>query len=150
MRYTDTMVVFREVPDEFTLAINISGCPVHCPGCHSPWLWEEHGEILDKDTLGRLIADNPGITCVSFMGGDADPAFIAELADTARILGLKTCWYSGRSLEEAGNVIPHLDYIKTGPYIRELGPLDSPGTNQRFYRLKDGKADDITYRFFGK
>lgn len=30
VKYTDIQVTFREIPDEITLCINISGCPNHC------------------------------------------------------------------------------------------------------------------------
>lgn len=136
MKYVDTQVVFREVPDELTLAINISGCPVKCPGCHSSYLAQDIGEILDEESLQNLIDTNPGITCVSFMGGDADPAWVAHLADKVKGMGLKTCWYSGRDLTLAKPVIPSLDFIKVGPYIDEFGPLDFSTTNQRFYRIE--------------
>lgn len=136
MKYIDTRIVFREVPDELTLAINISGCPVKCPGCHSPYLTRDIGEVLDEESLRSLVAANPGITCVAFMGGDADPAYVSILACIVRDMGLKACWYSGRDLDHAKNVIPSLDFIKVGPYIEELGPLDFETSNQRFYHIK--------------
>lgn len=153
MKYVDTKVVFREVPDEITLAINISGCPVKCPGCHSSYLAQDIGDILDKDALKALISRNPGITCVSFMGGDADPAYVHELASWVHenYKGLKTSWYSGRDLNHAQGVIDALDFIKVGPYIDEYGPLDSETTNQRFYGIEhtpDGpQLTDLTHRF---
>ena len=55
MKYVDTKVVFSEIPDEITLAINISGCPVKCFGCHSKYLWEDVGEPLNSDSLHHLI-----------------------------------------------------------------------------------------------
>lgn len=147
MKYVDTKVVFREVPDEVTLAINISNCPVHCPGCHSPYLAKDVGEILDKEALSSLIESHPGISCVSFMGGDAEPLTVREYALWIKdnYKGIKTCWYSGRDLENAGQVLDALDFVKVGPYIDEFGPLDSPGTNQRFYRIvcKEGGTPDL-------
>ena len=151
MKYVDTQVVFREVPDELTLAINISGCPVNCPGCHSSYLAQDIGEILDRDALDSLIDGNPGISCVAFMGGDADPLLVKELADHVHSRGLKTCWYSGRGLSCAEPVLTSLDFIKVGPYIEKYGPLDYSNTNQRFYkvdRTADGpKLTDWTGRF---
>ena len=151
MKYVDTQVVFREVPDELTLAINISGCPVKCPGCHSSYLARDIGEVLDVDSLDKLIDGNPGITCVSFMGGDADPAYVRELAVHTRSRGLKTCWYSGRDLENAKPVLDALDFVKVGPYIDEFGPLDYATTNQRFYKVNQGpdgpELTDWTHRF---
>lgn len=143
MKYTDTQIVFREVPDEMTLAINISGCPVKCPGCHSSYLTRDVGEILDTDSLKVLMEQNHGITCVSFMGGDADPSYIKTLADFVHAHGLKTCWYSGRGLDCAKDVLDSLDFIKVGPYIEEYGPLDYSTTNQRFYKVDRTKEGPI-------
>ena len=69
MRYLNYQVVFKEVPDEVTLSINITNCPYRCPGCHSPYLQEDVGEELTFETLSYLIEKNKGITCVCFMGG---------------------------------------------------------------------------------
>ena len=153
MKYVDTKVVFREVPDQITLAINISGCPVKCPGCHSSYLTQDIGDILDIDSLSALIKGNPGISCVSFMGGDADPSFIHKLASWVHETypEIRTCWYSGRDLAHAQEVLDALDFIKVGPYIDEFGPLDYETTNQRFYSIghtsEGPELTDLTYRF---
>lgn len=55
LKYVDTKVVFRELPDEITLAINLSGCPCHCEGCHSPYLAGDVGTELDYAALEKLI-----------------------------------------------------------------------------------------------
>ena len=58
-------------------------------------------------------------------------------------------WYSGRLRLPAGISKEEFDYIKIGPYIRHLGPLNSPTTNQRLYRKKnDNSFEDITSRFW--
>lgn len=154
MKFVDTKVVFREVPDEITLAINISNCPVGCPGCHSKYLAQDIGEILSEESLHQLISDNPGITCVSFMGGDSDPEGVHKLAKWVKnnYLGLKICWYSGRELENDRDFLYPLDFIKVGPFVEEFGGLDSPDTNQRFYRIihkPGGEAEllDWTWKF---
>ena len=153
MKFVETMVVFREVPDEVTLAINISNCPVKCPGCHSSYLAQDIGEVLDNESLAMLIKSNPGISCVSFMGGDAEPDKVGDLAREVKRIdpSLKTCWYSGRDLEHAGGNLDVLDFVKVGPYIEELGPLDNPATNQRFYMIEHSpqgpQLKDWTPRF---
>ena len=38
--------------------------------------------------------------------------------------------------------------IKLGPYIEELGPLNSKTTNQRFYKIEKNKLVDITNLFW--
>ena len=48
LKYTNTDIVFQEIPDEVTLAVNLSGCPCRCPGCHSPQLWGDIGEPLTR------------------------------------------------------------------------------------------------------
>lgn len=135
MKYTDSMITFREVPDEVSLCINISGCPNHCEGCHSPELWDDIGDELNKESLIKLIKKNEGITCVCFMGGDADPEYVRELALSIKSkFNLKTCWYSGKTLTEINDVdLGPYNYIKVGPYDEKLGGLDSPTTNQRFF-----------------
>lgn len=153
MKFADTKVVFREIPDEITLAINISGCPVKCPGCHSSYLVQDIGEVLDRDSLKKLIESNPGISCVSFMGGDADPAYVRELALWVKEnwKGMKTGWYSGRDLRHAEKQLDAFDFVKVGPFIDEFGPLDWETTNQRFYKIDhtpDGQVlTDWTFRF---
>ena len=76
MKYVDTKIVFQELPNEITLAINISGCPCACIGCHSSYLSQDIGESLTKEALQQLIRKNKGITAILFMGGDANPAYI--------------------------------------------------------------------------
>ena len=43
------------------------------------------------------------------------------------------------------------DYIKIGPFIKHLGPLKKPTTNQRLYRKdENGQFEDITSRLWKK
>ena len=80
LKYTTNQVTFSEVPDEITLCINISNCPHHCPGCHSPELWGNIGEPLTEAVIEDLLTSNRGITCVCFMGGDAEPLEVNKLS----------------------------------------------------------------------
>jgi len=169
LKYTDYDIVFSEIPDEVTLALNISGCPHRCSGCHSPQLQTDIGEPLTEQVLTSLIERyRPDITCICFMGGDCDPSEIARLSAWIHEMtsvppygniscrGLRhplpplhTGWYSGNALIAEGFDIKksRLDYIKLGPYIAELGPLNRETTNQRLYRIcADGELADITFR----
>lgn len=152
LKYTSAEVTFAEVPDEITLCINISNCPCHCKGCHSPYLAEDIGEPLTEEALSKLIERNTGITCVSFMGGDSDPHAIEDLAFFVKEkYRLKVAWYSGRD-----NIfidLTDIDFVKTGPYKEEFGPLNKDTTNQVFYKvvhMSTGKSKlyDITYKFW--
>ena len=158
LKYTNTDIVFQEIPDEVTLAVNLSGCPCHCPGCHSPQLWGDVGEPLTDEAIDCMLAHQPaGVSCVALMGGDANPAEVISIASRLkqRYPNLKTAWYSGRTLLAKEVDLNNLDYIKLGPYLSHLGPLKSPKTNQRLYLVQHRRntepgniLQDLTPRFW--
>ena len=149
LKYVDTKVVFAEVPDEITLAINISNCPCQCKGCHSSYLAQDIGTELTFNELRGLIKNNSGISCIAFMGGDSEPKRIDALASfVTNHYQLKVAWYSGRQELSKDIELSNFDFIKLGPYIEELGPLSSRTTNQRFYKVNDKELVDITSRFW--
>ena len=151
LRFVNYDIVFQEVPGEVTLAINLSNCPNRCKGCHSSYLMGNVGMILDQNSLDVLLNKyGEAITCVCFMGGDASPKEVEELADYAhrKTNGrLKTAWYSGKPTLPNNCLISHFDYIKLGPYIEHLGGLDADTTNQRFYRIDNEMMIDVTHSF---
>jgi anaerobic ribonucleoside-triphosphate reductase activating protein len=148
MKYTDTQIGFQEFPDEISLLINISNCPFHCPGCHSPELWEDVGTELTFKELHRLIYVNKGITCIGFMGGK--PKEVNLLAEYIKNIDppLKVGWYWGGTSIPEEIELELFDFIKLGPYIKEKGGLDNPNTNQKFYHIENGKLVDWTYKFW--
>lgn len=158
LKYVDTKVTFAEVPNEISLCINISNCPCKCPNCHSSYLAEDIGTALSEDRLLSLINKNRGITCICLMGGDINPTEIDSIAGYIKVnFSIKTAWYSGRQELSKDINLENFDFIKLGPYIEELGPLNSKTTNQRFYvveRLYCGNDNykydlkDITYKFW--
>lgn len=151
VRYHNFDIVFAEIPGETTLAFNITGCPNRCPGCHSPHLQTDEGRVLDDAELLALLACyGRSVTCVAFMGGDAEPHEIARLAKTVRKTYpvLHTAWYSGREELPEGFESAAFDYVKLGGWVEALGPLTTPATNQRLYRVgRDGTMEDITELF---
>ena len=81
LKYVNTGIVFQEIPDEVTLAINISNCPCHCPGCHSYYLWDDVGLPLNTEAIDDFVKTfGSDITCISFMGGDGDPKAVSQPA----------------------------------------------------------------------
>lgn len=139
------------MPDEVSLVINISNCPFRCPYCNTKILRKDVGEPLDKESLDMLMDSLIGeYTCVCLMGGDAAQNEIDELAEYIHQTrpGIKVAWYSGAEMLTIFNYIRNYDYIKLGPYLRKLGPLTSPTTNQRFYMIENGLMKDITSRFW--
>ena len=149
LKYVDTKVTFAEVPNEISLCINISNCPCACKGCHSSYLAEDIGNKLNSDSIKELINNNKGITCICFMGGDSNPLEVDALAHFIKInYPIKTAWYSGRQELSKEINLNNFNFIKLGPYIEDLGPLNSKTTNQRFYKIEEGKLIDITNLFW--
>ena len=147
-------VVFEEVPDYVTLAIEITNCPGHCEGCHSPWLREDIGEELTPELLDDLIRENRGVNCICFMGEGKDPEALKRLAFSIHLrsdYSYKVALYSGREeVEDEYNA--YFDFIKVGPYIPSRKALNFKTTNQRLYEIvREGnktKRKDITYKFW--
>ncbi len=135
MKVASFDIVFQEIPDEVTLALNISQCPCHCLGCHSPHLWEDTGEELTQELIDGLINTyHNNITCVCIMGGDAMPKEVNRWLQYIHTKGLKTAWYSGRDKKAPFVSDDNLDYIKLGSYQQDKGGLKQPTTNQRLYK----------------
>lgn len=149
LKYANTQLGFREFPNEVALLINISGCPNKCKGCHSSYLAQDIGEILDKRSLDMLIEEYSGVTCIGFMGGDSNVMSVVGLSRYVKEkYNLKVGWYSGKETLNKYIDLRFFDYIKIGPYIEELGPLDNPNTNQRMYKIENGEMMDVTNRFW--
>ncbi len=151
LKFVDYDIVFQEVPDEVTLAINLSQCPNDCEGCHSPFLKTDIGDELNESTLSDLLqryADD--VTCVGFMGGDRDLSSLVRLATFVKSqYELKVAWYTGREQLPQGVSFVAFDYIKVGPYKREFGPLNKRTTNQRLYKMREGNiVEDVTHLFW--
>ena len=154
LKYLYNQVVFSEIPQQITLGISISGCQIHCKGCHSRDLWEDKGTELTYSEVEKLITSNEGITCVLLLGGERDIAQLTVIFMQIKLHfpKLKTAWYCGLDMLpiEKYYIIRSLDYIKMGHYDAELGGLASPTTNQRLYHIihsnKEDKAEDITYQ----
>lgn len=153
LKFADYDIVFQEIPNEVTLAINISNCPNHCVGCHSPYLMDDVGELLTEDSLSALMKKyGSAVTCVCFMGGDGDVSMIDSLAQYLKTVSpsLKVGWYSGRTNLPKSLSLLNFDYIKLGPYREDCGPLNSKTTNQHLYQVENGLLTDITHLFWRK
>ena len=153
-----TTQVFSEIPCEITLGISISGCQIHCNGCHSRDLWEDKGTQLTRKGLENLIISNEGITCLLLLGGEHDIDTLINLFYYVSINfpNIKTAWYCGLDMipKDKEEILDYLDYVKIGHFDLNLGGLDSPDTNQKLYKVnhtqKGNELIDITYKFLRK
>lgn len=147
LKYIGYAIVFQEVYNETTLAFSISGCPYHCNGCHSQYLWEYGGDNLIEN-MEQIINKYSGyITCVCFMGGDQNMSELIEALKICKKIGLKTCVYSGSSdMSKFKDALPYLDWLKLGEYNKNLSSKNHieygvklATSNQHMYRIINGE-----------
>ena len=135
LKYYDSAVVMQEIPDEISLAINITNCPHNCENCHSAYLREDIGTELTFEEAAKLIKEHPGITCVLFMGGDSSHLDIMYLTNFVHeAFDLKVAMYSGNDNLDS-LLLGCLDYYKIGSYQEDKGPLNKKTTNQNKKRI---------------
>jgi anaerobic ribonucleoside-triphosphate reductase activating protein len=134
LKFKEVKVVFREIPDEITLSVNITNCPIKCKDCHSKHLWENIGSDLTITKLNHLITENEGISCICFMGGDSDTNYLNNLAKYIKNnYSIKVAWYSGQDSIDNMINLEYFDYIKIGHFNGK--PLNDKDTNQILYRI---------------
>lgn len=151
LKYASYAIVMQEVPDEISMAFNISGCENKCEGCHSKYLWNYTGNLLSEDIKGVIDKYKTLISCVCFMGGEQNIDELYKLCKFVKqTYGFKICIYSGvSSIDKFSQFINDgvLDYIKIGKYQPECGGLNNPKTNQKMFSIKDKHMTNITYLF---
>lgn len=137
MYYYDFQVVLQEVPGEISLCFSISGCPLRCEGCHSPFSWKEgNGELLTIEKYKSVLDQYSNLaSCVLFMGGEWHSIDLIELLKLAINKNYKTCLYTGED-QVSNTILNELTWIKTGKWTQELGGLDNKNTNQKFIEVK--------------
>lgn len=141
--YSDLQIVLQEVPGEISLCISVTGCPLHCKGCHSPFLWKKGtgSALTDEVFVTTLERYKDMLSCVLFMGGEWEEESLIHKLQIAHSYSLHTCLYTGLIEEEVPLAIKQeLTWLKTGPWIASLGGLSSPTTNQRFIKVSTGEV----------
>lgn len=141
MRTLCDRIVFQEVPNEVSILFQVTGCQVHCKGCHSQDLWnKKNGTNLSNDYFEERILKYKGlVTCVLFFGGEWFEDELIEKFKIAKSYGLKTCLYSGENIVSK-DILKELDFVKFGPWMNERGGLNSTTTNQVFLDAKTGES----------
>jgi len=161
-------ITLSEVPGKTALIVEFANCKQRCPGCHSQHLWDP-GESLDISEILTYIDSSlsEDINCILLMGGTTNGIVLETLKKLVesiyRRFNIPIAIYSGLPEEETKMdemaAWYGLDYLKTGDYREELGGIECPRSNQKFYKkdfrytLKDNVLkveffwEDITYKF---
>lgn len=131
-------VVFQEVPNEISLSFSIAGCKNNCKNCSWKNCDIKAKKLTDSLYKSFLHKYKGYISCILFLGGEWNSEDLINKLKLAKEYGFKTCLYTG--LYDVDNKIKeNLDYLKVGPYIEELGGLNSLKTNQKFFDLINNK-----------
>ena len=151
-------ITLTEIPNHIAVFFEIGNCTIHCKGCHSPELWDTNytePNMSDSDILDYIVEQaNLGANAILFMGGLDNYGYSKGLfLDLLEELDsyLPVCIYAGNDDDKllAHKTIP-TTWLKIGHYDHELGGLDSPKTNQKFYEWSPHKCDwvDKTKEYF--
>lgn len=81
LKYVNTGIVFQEIPDGSHFGRKPRQLSHQVSGLSSSYLWEDIGEELTSEVIDHWVKKlGTDITCISFMGGDSDPASVDRLA----------------------------------------------------------------------
>jgi len=151
MLFFDYSITTLELPGETCLTFFITECQNRCADCHSPELWQPVGTKLNECFNPLIQLYRKKISGVCFLGESKNTAKehaeFADLCQTARAFGLKTCFYSGRDCQ-IENWMFCFDFVKIGSYKKEYGPIIERMTNQRMYKISNGHYSDVTKLFW--
>lgn len=128
----------------------VSGCDMHCKGCHNPETWDyEMGDPLNNEHFQKIVeySDRPYISGITFTGGDplSEKNIIYSISlakDLKNRFPDKNIWaWTGRKFEDIFMIpgIEVFDVIVDGKFEIENRTLTLPwrgSTNQRIIDVK--------------
>lgn len=99
------------------------------------------------DLMGRY---EDSVGAILFRGGERSPMELDGIAKYihAAYPVVKVIWRSDNRGFSLWQHPENYDYVHFGKYMKRFGPLELPTTNQRYYRIVDGIAHNITPRFW--
>ena len=139
----------------------ISGCSLHCKGCHNPETWNlNSGKLFDEEAKKELFEalDKPYIKGITFSGGHPlENENITEVyclcKEIKEKFPTKDIWlYSGYQFEDINSylIMKYIDVLVDGKYIDEQRDITLKWRGSRNQRvinvqetLKQGKIITI-------
>lgn len=128
----------------------VSGCSLHCRGCHNPETWNVHsGKPFDDKAKQELFdaLDKPYIQGITFSGGHPlENENITEVYNLCKEIKekfpTKDIWlYTGWSFEDIHSylIMKYIDVLVDGSYIEEQRDLTIKWRGSRNQRVIDVK-----------
>jgi anaerobic ribonucleoside-triphosphate reductase activating protein len=140
---------FIEIPDQISINIYVQGCKNNCLGCQNPELKEfDIGTNINQYTIIDIIESKPIGNWICWLGGDAtyQPDDFIIFNQIFKSLNKKICLYTGRYFTDIKNMIEDVDLVVDGPWVEELGGVNSENTNQKVY-FKNKNNEWINIKF---
>ena len=140
---------FIDYPDKTAMIVFMAGCLHNCKGCQNPELQDpNHGVNTSTEELIQTFQKMSLCDCVVFSGGDPlyqTPALLEACEAFSKICEIGV--YTGHKLEDVPQeLFSQINFLKTGPWIEEMGPLSSPTTNQKCWDIIDTKpVENLLY-----
>lgn len=130
------------------VALYVSGCTRHCPGCHNPEAQAfDFGQPFDADTQEAilLLMEPKWIAGLSILGGepleDENWQTVGKLCEVVKAAyPRKTIWlYTGKTWEECLDypLIHFVDVLVDGEYIQEQRDISLRFRGSKNQRLID-------------
>ena len=130
----------------------VSGCKVHCKGCHNPESWDFcAGKLFDENAKQELFnaLDKPYIRGITISGGnplDRACEIFYLICEIKKKFPMKDIWlYSGYTYEdlrqsrEKMKVVVSVDVLVDGPYIEEQRDITLKFRGSKNQRIIDVK-----------
>lgn len=141
MKISSIETTFLDYPKHTAMIVFMTGCVHNCRNCHNPQLQDpKFGSDITLDEIVVEYKKRPLCKAIVFSGGD--PLFQKEsLIEYCKELSkiAKIGVYTGYSVSAVPEeLLKYISFLKTEPYIEELGGLESPKTNQKCWDVQGG------------
>ena len=148
MRYHDITKCDLLNGDGIRVVLWVSGCKLHCPGCHNPQTWAFNSGVRfgenDKEELFEALG-KPYIKGLTLSGGNPLDSYVDILSlvkDVKERFPNKDIWlYSGYYMdyvkENFPDILSYVDVVVDGPYqesCRDVGLHWRGSSNQKVFR----------------
>lgn len=107
-------------------SLYVSGCPIHCEGCHNKQLWNllSGTKMSIQEVFDQLNVDDFNI---SILGGEPFGQYPAVLelckkikAETGKTIWLWSGFYYDTIKDEYPEILQYIDVLVDGPFVEEL------------------------------